>query len=67
MRGALRLLHGCWRTVGKTARLAVGLGDYETYCVHLRDRHPDATPMSREVYFRERMASRYAKGRSRCC
>lgn len=56
-----------WQAAVRTARLAVGIGDYETYRAHLREHHPERQPMSREDYFRDRLSSRYARGRSRCC
>jgi uncharacterized short protein YbdD (DUF466 family) len=57
------------RRVRETADLMVGVPDYETYAAHVRARHPDAEPMSREMFFRERQAARYgaAGGRFRCC
>lgn len=68
MIAALRaLLHHHWRQAVRTARLAVGVPDYDAYVVHMRAHHPRSTPMDREAFFRERMAARYAKGRSRCC
>ena len=51
----------------RTARLAIGIPDYETYLAHLRQHHPERVPMSREDFFIERMNARYGKGRSRCC
>lgn len=56
------------RRVGETARLAVGVPDYDAYVAHVRARHSDATPMTYEAFFRERQAARYGgKGRFRCC
>ena len=54
---------------GQTARLMVGLPDYDTYVAHVRATHPDQEPMSREAFFRERQAARYGgAGRiGRCC
>jgi uncharacterized short protein YbdD (DUF466 family) len=60
-------LRRAWRTVVRTARLAVGVPDYDTYVRHCRRHHPDRAPMSREAFFRERMDARYGRGRSRCC
>lgn len=56
-----------WRIAVSTARLAVGVPDYDAYVAHCRRRHPDRTPMDREAFFRERMNARYGRGRSRCC
>jgi uncharacterized short protein YbdD (DUF466 family) len=56
-----------WRMATHTARLAIGLPDYDAYCAHVRERHPGRTPMTREQFAIARMASRYARGASRCC
>lgn len=54
----------------RTARLMVGVPDYEAYVAHRKAQHPDGEVMSREDFFRERQLSRYgANGGkiSRCC
>lgn len=51
----------------EAARLAIGIPDYDRYLVHVRARHPERQPMTRDEFFRERMEARYGKGRSRCC
>lgn len=56
-----------WGAACRTARLAIGLPDYEAYVAHLRRAHPDREPMDRAAFFRERMEARYGRGRSRCC
>ena len=55
--------------VVKTARLMVGIPDYQTYVTHWRTYHPDQPVMTYEEFFRERQAARYAvsKGRFRGC
>lgn len=60
----LRLL---LRGLRQTAHLAVGLPDYEGYVAHRRAHHPGEMVMSYEEFFRERLASRYRRGSSRCC
>ncbi|GAC1623727.1 MAG: hypothetical protein NVS9B10_08990 [Nevskia sp.] len=60
-------LRGWWRTAGKTANLAIGVGDYEAYCAHQHARHPDQPVMSYAEFFRARQDARYGKGTSRCC
>ena len=60
-------LRRCWHTVVQTARLAVGVPDYDTYVAHVRARHPERTPMDRATFFSDRMQARYGRGRSRCC
>jgi len=53
----------------RTARLMVGVPDYETYVSHRTTSHPDEPVMSYEEFFRERQAARYdiRKGRLRGC
>ena len=62
-----RLLLRWWRTAAQTARLAIGIPDYDYYLEHMRRMHPGLEPMSRDAFFHERMLARYGKGRSRCC
>lgn len=56
-----------WALAVQTARLIVGVPDYETYLGHMRRAHPDKMPMTREAFFGERMQARYDRGASRCC
>jgi uncharacterized short protein YbdD (DUF466 family) len=54
----------------RTARLMIGVPDYETYVAHRRQAHPDEPVMTYEEFFRERQASRYGENGgkiSRCC
>lgn len=54
----------------RTARLMVGIPDYEAYVAHRRQVHPGEPVMSYEDFFRERQASRYGENGgkiSRCC
>ena len=56
--------------VAETARLMVGVPDYETYVAHRRTNHPGQLVMSYEEFFRERQEARYAVGKGRfrgCC
>ena len=55
--------------LGQTARLMVGLPDYDNYLNHMQITHPEQTVMSYEEFFRERQEARYgSKGRlARCC
>lgn len=43
----------------QTARLMVGVGDYAGYCQHIRERHPQTTPMTETEYFRYCQEARY--------
>lgn len=65
--GVARALRSWWRAAAQTARLAIGIPDYDVYVDHLRRHHPGREPMDRDTFFRERMQSRYARGSSRCC
>jgi uncharacterized short protein YbdD (DUF466 family) len=57
-----------WTT--RTARLMIGVPDYETYVAHRRANHPDQPIMTYVEFFRERQQARYAVGKGRfrgCC
>ena len=60
-------LHGLWRWLAQTGRLLFGMPDYDLYLAHMRRRHPERTPMTREAFFADRLQARYARGTSRCC
>ena len=60
-------LHALGRGLLQSARLAVGVPDYDNYVAHRRAHHPGEPVMSYEEFFRERQASRYRRGGSRCC
>ncbi|MEY3789189.1 MAG: hypothetical protein RI960_126 [Pseudomonadota bacterium] len=55
--------------LGQTARLMVGLPDYDNYLNHMENTHPDQAVMTYEEFFRERQDARYGgNGRiARCC
>ncbi len=58
------------RNLAQTARLMVGVPDYDGYVAHRQKDHPGEPVMSYEDFFRERQSSRYgANGGkiSRCC
>jgi uncharacterized short protein YbdD (DUF466 family) len=59
-----------WDMATQTARLMVGIPDYETYVSHRRTCHPGEPVMSYEEFFRERQQARYAVGKGKfrgCC
>ena len=65
--GRVRLV--CERVV-QTARLMVGVPDYQTYVTHRQTQHPDQPFMTYQEFFRERQDARYAIGKGRfrgCC
>ena len=53
----------------RTARLMVGIPDYDDYVAHRQRHHPGQPIMSYVEFFRERQKARYAveKGRFRGC
>lgn len=54
----------------ETARLMVGIPDYETYVEHRRKMHPGEPIMTYEEFFRERQDAHYAVGKGKgkvCC
>ena len=55
--------------LGQTARLMVGLPDYDNYLDHMQKNHPDQPVMSYEAFFRERQDARYGGGGRvpKCC
>ena len=55
--------------VAQTARLMVGVPDYQTYVMHRQTNHPGQPVMTYEDFFRERQQARYdvSKGRFRGC
>jgi uncharacterized short protein YbdD (DUF466 family) len=57
-----------WST--RTARLMIGVPDYETYVAHRQAKHPNQPIMTYAEFFRERQQARYAIGKGRfrgCC
>ena len=51
-----------WRRAVQTARLMVGVPDYERYVAHRRSHHPAESVMSYAEFFRERQQARYNRG-----
>jgi uncharacterized short protein YbdD (DUF466 family) len=62
---ALRL-QGLGARLQQTARLIVGIPDYDAYVNHRRTSHPGEPIMTYEEFFRESQIRRYG-GVSRCC
>ena len=58
-----------WRRAVQTARLMVGIPDYDTYVAHRQAHHPGEPVMSYPEFFRERQKARYGceGGRIRGC
>ncbi|MCE1236272.1 MAG: YbdD/YjiX family protein [Hyphomicrobiales bacterium] len=56
--------------VAQTARLMVGVPDYDAYVEHRRVTHPDEPVMTQAEFFRDRQDRRYGGGPNgvfRCC
>ena len=53
--------------ISRAMRVMIGVPDYARYLAHQRTAHPDATPLSREEFARERERARYEGTGSRCC
>jgi uncharacterized short protein YbdD (DUF466 family) len=54
----------------QTARLMIGIPDYETYVQHRKTFHPDQPIMTYEEFFIERQNARYSVSKDRmkgCC
>jgi uncharacterized short protein YbdD (DUF466 family) len=51
----------------RTARLAIGVPDYDNYVAHMRAHHPGTHVMSYAEFFNERQQKRYGNGRTGCC
>jgi len=64
---AIRWCRMRWSGAARTARLAIGIPDYEAYVAHLAAKHPERTPLDRDAFFQERMLARYGKRHTRCC
>ena len=58
---------GICKLLPRIARAFCGIPDYEAYLAHCRLHHPEREPASCAAFHRERQATRYARGRSRCC
>jgi uncharacterized short protein YbdD (DUF466 family) len=59
---------GTWAV--QTARLMIGIPDYQVYLEHRRTFHPDDPVMTYGEFFRDRQDARYAVGKGRfrgCC
>ncbi|MBJ6763815.1 putative selenoprotein [Myxococcaceae bacterium JPH2] len=60
-------LRAFWERAVRTARLMIGVPDYDTYVRHMRTRHPSRPVMSYAEFFDERQRARYRSGGGRCC
>ena len=65
--GVMDQLADIGRYARMTARLMIGVPDYDAYLRHMRNRHPERRPMSYEEFFRERQDAHYKTGGARGC
>lgn len=56
-----------WLGLRQTARLMVGIPDYDAYVAHRACHHPDQAVMSYEEFFRRSQERRYNGGCGKCC
>lgn len=58
-----------WGWAARTARLMVGVPDYDNYVAHRKQHHAEEPVMTYVEFFRERQNARYAveKGRFKGC
>jgi len=61
-----RLRNG-WRKAVQTARLSIGVPDYDTYVRHLREHHPEKPVPSYAQFFTQCQDARYRNGGNRGC
>ncbi len=56
------------KTLRAMLRLMVGQPPYEVYLAHMSRHHPEATPMTRVEFFRNREQARFGgAGGGKCC
>jgi len=48
-----------FQRMAETARLMVGVGDYQKYCAHMQQHHPELAAMTETEYFRYSQEARY--------
>ena len=55
------------RSTGAVVRRVIGVPDYEHYLAHVRECHPETSPMSRVEFEQSRLDQRYSRPGQRCC
>ncbi|MDB5997303.1 MAG: hypothetical protein JWP42_4439 [Pseudomonas sp.] len=65
----LKKLRHALKSFNQSARLMVGVPDYDNYVVQMAIKHPDQPVMNYAEFFRERQEARYGNGKctTRCC
>jgi uncharacterized short protein YbdD (DUF466 family) len=64
---AVKEPHALIGRISRAVRAIIGAPDYARYLAHLRAKHPDTKPLSREEFARERERARYEGTGNRCC
>ena len=60
-------VRGTLQRVGSVIRRIVGVPDYTRYLAHMRECHPQVTPVTREEFERARLEDKYTRPGQRCC
>lgn len=69
MLNGLKTIQIIWQRLQQSFRLMVGVPDYARYCQHMREHHPDLTPMDEKTFYRYCVDARYpsaTNGMKRC-
>lgn len=62
-----RDVQGVAHRVGDVIRQIIGAPNYDAYLAHVREHHPDRTPLTEDEFRLERLSARYSKPGNRCC
>ena len=55
------------RAMLSTLKRIVGMPDYDGYCQHLRECHPERPLPTRKEHYEQYLKQRYGGGFNRCC
>jgi uncharacterized short protein YbdD (DUF466 family) len=55
------------RQIARLIRRVIGAPDYAGYLAHMREHHPNVTPLDPREFERQRLAARYERPGARCC
>jgi uncharacterized short protein YbdD (DUF466 family) len=53
--------------VNAVVRRIIGAPDYSAYVRHMKDHHPECTPLTEIEFLDEQLTARYSRPGSRCC
>ena len=56
---SLKTIQLIWQRLQQSFRLMVGVPDYENYLAHMKQHHPDLTPMDAKTFYRHCIDARY--------